>query len=240
MARGEMFRPGETVFYSFQVAGYGQSPVKKVRFSYRVDALDPNGVRIEAPVESIFDATLHDEDKNWLPKIRVPIAIPPVAPSGAYRIKVLLTDDVSHLTASVETPFEVEGHQVPSSPELTIRNFTFHRTEEDAHPLTVNAYRAGDAVFARFDISGFRYAEGNTIHVYYDVAVLNPAGKQIYAQPHAAEDRSFSYYPKPWVPGQISLTLLPNTRPGEYTVVLTAHDEVGHQQIEAKQSFTVE
>jgi len=240
MARGAEFQPGETVFFSFQVSGYGESPVKQVRLSYRIDAFDPRGVRIVEPVESIFDAMLHEEDKRWMPKLRAPIAIPSVAPPGTYKIKTLVIDDISHLTASSETSFEVAGRAVPPSAELTLRDLSFYRTDQDARPLAIAAYRPGDTVFARFDIAGFRYAASNTIDVYYDVAVLNPTLKEIYAQPHAAEDRSFSYYPKPYVPGQMSLTLQPNMKAGEYTIVLTAHDEVGAQRAELRQTFVVE
>lgn len=228
------------MFFSFQVSGYGESPVKQVRLTYRIDVVDPVGVHIVEPVESIFDATLHDEDKRWLPKLRAPIAIPPVAPSGVYKITTTVTDDISHLSNSAETTFEVAGHDVPPARELAIRNLTFHRAEEDASPLAVPAYRAGDTVFAGFDIAGFRYGAANAVDVYYDVAVLNPAGKQIYGQEHAAEDRSSSFYPKPYVAGQISLALQRTMRAGEYTLVLTAHDEAGHQRTELRHPFTVE
>ena len=240
MPRGEFFLPGETVFYSFQISGYGETEVKKIRLSYHLEAFDPAGVRIMEPVDSIFDATLHDEDKRWMPKLRVPLAIPPVAPGGHYRIAATVTDDISHKTASVESSFTVQGNQAPPSKELTVRGFTFHRAEDDAKPLEHAAFRAGDAVFARFEIAGFRYGAGNAIHVFYDVAVLNPAGKQIYAQAHAAEDRSSSYYPKPYVPGGMNLALERTMRAGEYTVVLTAHDEIGGQRFEARYPFSVE
>ncbi len=240
LAKGSTFQPGETVFFSFQVAGCGESPTKEVKLTYRIEAVDPNGVKIVEPIDSVYDATLREEDKQFMPKLRATISIPAAAPSGKYKIATSVTDDISHLSASAETTFEVTGHDVPLSTELTIRNLTFHRTEEDTHALPAAAYRPGDTLFARFDIAGFRYAAQNTIHVYYDVAVLNPAGKQIYAQEHAAEDRSFSYYPKPYVPGQMSLTLEKNMRPGQYTVVLTAHDENGQQRVELRHGFSVE
>ncbi|MDQ6677501.1 MAG: hypothetical protein M3Z09_09420, partial [Acidobacteriota bacterium] len=146
----------------------------------------------------------------------------------------------SHLTAASEITVQVTGHDVPPSAELTIRNFTFHRSEEDAHPIPAAVFRPGDTLFARFDIAGFRYAERNTIDVSYDVAVLNGTGKQIYSQEHAAEDKSYSYYPKPYVPGNMSLNLQPNMKPGEYTIIVTAHDEVGRQKFESRQAFRLE
>jgi hypothetical protein len=38
----------------------------------------------------------------------------------------------------------------------------------------------------------------------------------------------------------MSLTLQPNIRPGEYGMVITAHDQVGNQTYEARQNFSIE
>jgi len=38
----------------------------------------------------------------------------------------------------------------------------------------------------------------------------------------------------------MGLNLLPNTRPGEYTLVITAKDSVGGQSTESKHTFLVE
>jgi hypothetical protein len=87
---------------------------------------------------------------------------------------------------------------------------------------------------------GFKYGETNSIDVSYDVAVLAPSGKTIYTQPQAGADRSQSFYPKRYVPAVFSLATKPDTRPGEYTLLVTAHDGVGSQTAEARQSFTIE
>jgi hypothetical protein len=42
------------------------------------------------------------------------------------------------------------------------------------------------------------------------------------------------------VPAIFSLATKRDTRPGEYTVLVTAHDGVGSQAAEARQSFTIE
>lgn len=234
------FTPGETIYFSFQVTGYNTSPVKKLRLNYRVEALDPKGVAIAEPTESILDANLAEEDSEWKPKIRDSIVIPPLAPSGLYKIAAAVTDDISHLKAKSETTFRVTGHAVEPSAELAIKNFGFYRSDNEAQPIPAPVYRAGDGLFARFDITGFRYGDHNTVGVSYDVAVLNPDGKQIYAQPKAAEERSFSFYPKPYVPGGMSLSLQPNMRRGQYTIMLTIHDDIGHQNYESKHAFQVE
>lgn len=234
------FIPGETVYYSFQVTGYGAAPMKKVRLSYHIDAFDPKGVRIVEPIDSILDATLSEEDKDWKPKIRAAISIPPSAPGGSYKIAATVTDDISHATASAETTFRAAGHTIEPASELTVRNFGFFRSDAETEAIKTPVFRPGDHLIARFDITGYRLGPNNTVNVFYDVAVLNGEGKQIFGQQHAAEEKSFSFYPKPFVPGSMNLSLQSTMRSGEYAVVVTVHDEIGHQQYEAKQGFQIE
>jgi hypothetical protein len=244
LARDQAFVPGETVFYSFQVAGYGTTPgepeSRKVHLDYEISVFDPKGVPIIEKMQSVMDTVISDQDKEWKPKIRSEFIVPPFAPPGTYKIKVSLTDTIAKTNAAMESSFEVSGHAVESSPELTVRNFGFLRSDEDPAPLSIAAYRAGDSVFAHFDITGFRYGPRNTIEVSYDVAVQNPDGKVIYSQPNAAVEKSYSFYPKPFVPGGMSLSLEANMRKGEYAVVLTVHDLVGKQEYELKKTFQVE
>ncbi len=240
IATGADFLPGETVFYSFQVAGYNTSPVKKLRLNYRIETTDPKGVPIVDVAESVLDANLADEDKEWKPIIREAILIPSAAPPGIYRITAKVTDDISKTVATSETSFRVGGVAVEPSSELTVRNFGFYRSENEPRPIATPVFRPGDNLFAKFDITGFRYGDRNTIEVSYDVAVFTAEGKRLFEQPKAAEEKSFSFYPKPYVPGGMSLSLQPNMRPGQYTIVLTLHDEIGHQTHESKQTFQVE
>jgi hypothetical protein len=241
---GTEFVPGETVYYSVQVVGYmatpGEPEKRKVRLSYSIDVLDPKGVKIVETVQSVLDTTISEQDKEWKPKVREEILIPTFAPPGKYKVVATVTDDLAKTSASSETLFAVNGFTVESSPELTVRNFGFYRSEDDAKPIATAAYRAGDTLFARFNMTGFRYGDRNTIDLAYDVAVLNPEGKQIYAQPNAAVEKSFSFYPKPYVPGGMNLTLQPDMRKGQYTIVLTIHDFAGKQNYEVRQTFDVE
>ena len=216
------------------------SSVDRVHLSYKLDAFDPHGVRIMEPVAAEIEETLAPEDKNWKPSVRQEITIPPLADSGTYKIAISVTDVVGKATATKEVPFEVHGRRVDPSDTLVIRNIRFFRGEEDSKALSKAAYRPGDAVWARFDIIGYKFGDANAIDVSYDVAVLAPSGKVLYTQPQAGSDKSQSFYPKRYVPAVFSLATKPDTRPGEYTLSLTAHDGVGNQTFEARQSFTIE
>jgi hypothetical protein len=123
---------------------------------------------------------------------------------------------------------------------LTIRNTGFYRTQDDPTPLKTVAYRAGDVLWVRFDITGYKYGEQNAIDVAYDVAVNGPDGKQLFAQEDAAVERSQAYYPQPWVPGGFNLNLQSTMRAGTYTLVLTARDGIGKQMAVMKADFKVE
>ena len=234
------FVPGQFVFVSFEVGGYQVSSERKLRLSYKVDAFDSKNVPLMETIANTLDTTLSDEDKNWRPKMRQQVLLPPLAGSGAYKIAIHVTDELAKSTASQEITLQVRGHDVAPSDTLIIRNFHFYRGEEDRDPLAVAAYRPGDTLFARFDIVGYKFAPHNGVDMDYGISVVAPSGKVLFTQEKAAEEKSASFYPKPYVPGSMNLNVYKDTRPGQYTIVFTARDHVGNQTYEAKENFTVE
>jgi hypothetical protein len=234
------FVPGQFVFVSFEIGGYKASPEQKIKLSYKVDAFDPKGVPLMETIESVVDTTLADEDKNWRPKVRQQILLPPLAGSGLYKITAQVTDDLAKTTASQEMKLDVRGRDVAPSDTLVIRNFHFYRGEEDREPLAISAYKPGDTLWARFDITGYKFAARNSVDVDYGISVVAPGGKVLFTQEKAAEEKSYSFYPKAYVPGSMNLSLQSSIRPGQYTIVLTARDHTGNQTSEAKEVFTVE
>src|SRR5579863_4122713 len=81
-------QPGETMFFSFQVDGFTPSSADRIHLSYKLDAYDPEGVRIMAPVSAEIEESLAPEDKNWKPVVRQEIVVPPLAGSGTYKISI--------------------------------------------------------------------------------------------------------------------------------------------------------
>jgi hypothetical protein len=238
--RGTTHVPGESLFFSFQLDGYQVSPEDKVQISFRVDAFDPKGVRLVETFSGKTDTTVLPQDKDWKPKVRNTIVVPPLALPGTYKIAVSAKDEIGGTTATQEIFFEVRGHQVEPSDTLVVRNIRFLRGEDDREPLAVPAYRAGDALWAKFDITGYKMGPGNTIAVEYGIAIVAPSGKTVFSQPQAAVETGGSFYPKPYVPGIMNLTVQPKTTPGQYQIVITARDLVGHQECEAKAAFRIE
>jgi hypothetical protein len=235
------FVPGETLFFSCRLDGYQVSPARKVAIEYQFTAVDPAGVPLMEPVSAKIETELALEDKDWKPKIRQTVLVPPLAEPGLYKIRFSAKDELSGATAAAETTFEVRGHAVEPADSLVIRNFRFYRSgDDDAAPLTLPAYRPRDTVWARFDITGYKLRAGNQRDVAYTLAVTGPGGRVLLAPRQPTVDQGTSFYPMKYLPCVISLTLQPDIRPQEYTITIVAEDRIGNQTYESKQTFRVE
>ena len=232
--------PGEVVFFSCQVAGYQKGADEYVHLNYTITALDPAGVPFLEPVSNEISEEVAPQDKEWKPRIRVEIPLPPLAGSGTYRIVVKVTDAVGKTSAEKSVPVEIRGRDVEPSETLTVRNFRFFRGEDDEEPLGKAVYRPGDPVWARFDVIGYRYGPKNGIDVSYGVSVVTSSGKTLWEQPDAAVEKTESFYPRRFVAASLSITLQRDFRPGEYAIGVQVKDAVGGQTYEAKAVFTVE
>ena len=94
-------------------------------------------------------------------------------------------------------------------------------------------------MWARFDITGFAYAEKNRFQVEYGLAVLKESGEQVFAQPGAASDSNSSFYRQSYVPGALSLNLNPKVPPGNYVLLITMEDKVSGKNAEARGAFRI-
>jgi len=234
------FVPGETVYLSFDVENYALTSDRKVAVSWVVEAADPKGIPIVPPEDGKKEAALQPEDKDWMPRIRQAIAVPSPAPGGTYSVHIKVTDLNSKNSADADTRFTVSGPELPPAPLLVIRSFGFYASEEAPQPLARPTYRPGSSMFARFQIAGYKYGPGNAIEVTYGVSIVGPAGNVMYTQDPAVEEKSASFYPRPFIDANMSLSLNPGTRPGEYTMVINARDKVGNQTAEIRKPFHVE
>jgi hypothetical protein len=234
------FVPGETVFFTFTVEGFKASETDQIKLSYVARAIDAQNVPLVPPFTGKLEAELAPEDKNWQPKARHDFLLPTYLTPGAYRLAVSVKDELAGTEAALELPLRVRGRAIEPATALTARNFRFLRTEEDGEGLAAAVYRPADTVWARFEITGYKLGEKNRFQVDYGLAVLSPSGKVLFSQPQAATEQEEPFYPRRWVPGLLSLTGRADTKPGEYTLVLTVRDLIGKQTSESRHPFRVE
>ncbi len=237
---GQTVSAGETLVFSFQVQGYKTAEARRYHLRWTVDIVDAQGVPLDESVTRDLEGKLSAEDKDWVPIARRSFMVPPLVLPGQYKVMAKVEDVVAKRTAAAELTFRVRGREIAPSDTLTTRNFRFLRAEQDISPLSPASYRAGDTVWARFDIVGFKHGERNRMQVSYGIGIALADGKVLFSQPEAAAEQNEGFYPQKYVPGVVSVTTQKNTQPGEYVLVLKLRDLVGNQATEEKHPFRVE
>ena len=240
LASTYQFLAGESVFFSCLVEGYAKSDKDEIFLTHQIQAQDPRGILLQPASSDKLEATLAPEDKDWKPKLRDTIVIPPLADSGVYQVLVKVRDERSRMVAEARATFSVHGRDVAPSDTLVARDFRFFRNEEDAKPLQVAAYRPGDSLWARFIMTGYKLGGGNQFDIEYGLSVLRADGTVAYSEPRAAAQKDQPFYPQRYQPGVLNLNFPKDQKLGEFTIVLTVRDNLGGQTYEMRQKFSVE
>jgi hypothetical protein len=245
-ASDEDYIPGETIHFSCQIEGFRKVDKPKdfgkqdISLKFQIQVRDKNGVLLQAVQDGKIETTVTQEDKNWMPKLRDTITVPSLADTGEYAVLVKLSDELGSTNVEKSAVFHIKGRDVAASDTLIVRNFRFLRTEDDEKPLPVAAYRPGDAVWARFDMTGYKLGDKNQVDIEYGLSVLREDGSVAYTEPQAANQKLQTFYPQRYQPGELNLNLAKDQPLGKYTIVLAVRDNLGKQMYETRQTFSVE
>jgi hypothetical protein len=246
LAASHEFLPGETIFWSFRMRGYKIKKTEtetgdqesRMKLTWTLRATDPQGVPIDKERSGHVEARLFEQDKDWTPRAADSFVVPPFAPNGIYHATVTVKDESGETTSQLE--FKVRGDTVEPSDTLTGRSLRFLRHENDQTPMRNPAYQAGETLWVRFDITGYKFGEKNKYDVEYGLAILRDNGETMFTQPIAAKETNESFYPQHYVPGLLSLGLNKDLPKGSYTMVITMRDKIGNQTWETRQPFQVQ
>lgn len=231
---------GETMFFSCNISGFTKSSDDQINLTYSVQAFDPKGLPVAEAYKGEAKEEVGPQDKNWLPKIETQIVLPDILRPGSYKIVAKVDDLLAKTSADLTVPFEMNGRDVTSSPTLVARNFRWYHNEEDTRAMSQAIYHAGDNMFMKFDITGFKYGDNNKVDVSYVASLVLESGKTIWTQPDPATEQSEAYYPKPYVEGEFGISLNKDFKPGTYTMAVAVKDAIGKQNFEGKFQFIVQ
>ena len=239
------FLPGDPLYFTFEIGGFQirttkGTETKSIGLSYEITPQDAQGRPLAPSASGEIQTELAAEDKNWVPKRRASFSIPSFVAAGEFHIHVSVKDLFAGAQTSADLPFSIGGVEVTPTAEVAVEQFAFLRKEDDADALSVPAYRAGDTVYARFNITGFQSKPDNSHHLAYSVLVLSPNGKPYIQETNAAHLDATSFYPAQFVPANIELNIGKDAPHGAYIVLLTVHDLVSNRQAQSKQIFTIE
>jgi hypothetical protein len=171
--------------------------------------------------------------------------VPAFAISGEYRISIQVRDEIAESEVSGELKFRVKGHMPQPDDALTARGVVFLSGEDDALGTRSGLYHPGGTVWARMDVSGYKFGGGaagekNRFSIAFGMALENADGKQLFSQPASGAQTDASVYPQRYSTGTLTLNLDKNTPAGAYTLVVTIRDQVGGQTFEVRAPFRVE
>lgn len=240
------FNPGDFIYLVFEVAGYKATAAeyngpRHMSLKYRVEPLDEKGVALAPAENGEIEQDLGPEDKNWLPKRRASFLLPSYLGAGTYHIKLAVEDLFAKSAEAKDLAFSVAGIKITPAPALQVQLFRFQRSDQEGPALDPAAYRAGDVVWARFDMTGFKVGPANAVDLAYGITVRRPNGTTLFDQESAAEQRiRGEFYPPQFVPGSLSVTTTKDLAPGEYKLAVHVHDLIGKQSADFEQSFRVE
>jgi hypothetical protein len=246
LAASHEFLPGETIFWSFRIKGYHVKKTEndvgdeesRVKLAWSVRATDPQGVLIEKERSGRVETRVFEQDKDWTPRAADSFVVPPFAAEGVYHATVSVKDEAGETASTLD--FKVRGDTVEPSETLVGRGVRFLRNEKDPKPMMNPAYQAGDTLWIRFEITGYKFGEKNKYDVEYGLAVLRANGETMFTQPVAAKETSESFYPQHFLPGILSLGLNKDLPKGSYTMVISMRDKIGNQTWETRESFQVQ
>jgi hypothetical protein len=239
------FLPGDYVYFQFQVSGFAikttpNSEVRRISLTYEASPEDSKGVAVTPALTGFIKEELSAEDKNWTPKRRASFLLPSFIGAGEFHVHLSVKDVIGDTSTERDLPFHIGGVVIAPALVLGVQDFQFLRKEDDSEPLEVPAYRPGDTIYARFNMTGFHLGTGNEYHLRYGLTVNRPDGKLFLNEPSAAELSDRSFYPVPFVPGEVSVTTSRDTALGQYVLLLTVRDVTGSQSYQLKRAFTIE
>lgn len=228
---------GETLFFSARISGFAKTSDNKVHLSYSVQAFDPRGVALNEIYNNAILEEVTEQDKDWEPKIETEVEVPPLVPAGEYKIVVKAQDVYAETSTELPVTFRIRGQRMEPSDRLVVRDFGFYRGENDNQAMASPIFHNGANLYARWDITGYKYGESNKIDITYSVSILQ--GDKILKAFDPATEQSDSFYPRPWIPASFSVPLQ-KVVIGQYTILVRVKDAVGNATIESRHNFTVE
>jgi hypothetical protein len=115
----------------------------------------------------------------------------------------------------------------------------FYESDTALNSMREAVYQAGQALWARFQMAGFKLGEKNRFDVTYGLEIRSAGGKPLYQKQEAASDSAEPFYPRRVLNGGVTLDITAGVTPGEYLLVVKAKDRVGGTEAEAYAPFRV-
>ncbi len=238
------FLPGDALYVVFATQGFRievneEKDTRFISLAWEISVLDQEDVLLAPAQKGEIKTSLSAEDKKWMPKRRAEFSLPSSVTAGQYRVHIVIKDLLAGAEAVKDLSFLIGGVSIEPSATVNIQRVKLAR-EEDGPNLEIAAYRPGATIYISFDIAGFSQTATREYRVSYRFEVFGPDGKSFVHQSEAAELSAASFYPAKFVLVNFSLSTPAGSARGNYSVLVTATDEISKQSSESRFRFTIE
>ncbi|MBI1955579.1 MAG: hypothetical protein HYS38_04225 [Acidobacteria bacterium] len=238
---------GGEVTLTFQVEGFqrqrGESQSglweweEQVHLRYEVELRDPQGQMVQPKEEGEIKTRLSPRDQQWQPRIHWSALVPASAPSGDYKIHILVIDQLSGRQTTYLAPFRVLGETIQPAASLQVEQLEY--ASSAGGPWFPRRFFApADTIRVRHKVVGFRVSPTKEVWVEQDWTVLNAEGNVVVTQINATVDKRQSFYPPRFLSTMFDVKLQ-DPAPGEYTLRIGVRDRIGQQETSYDSTFTV-
>jgi uncharacterized RDD family membrane protein YckC len=230
------YKPGETVYLKYDVAGFTTGSDDKIDLLLRAVARDPAGTNLHEPWEKELVQTIADRSPvNGSFSVELPLFVPP----GAYTIDLQVQDKVKNATVRLAPAFQVEAAPIPPPSGLEVRDFAMSLASEGP-PVQQPVVEGGATVYSKWKIFGAQF-RGDRVDLRVGFKVLGPDGKLLLDRPdYVTVADSFVYHPPAFfLPITGHLSLPSGADKGVYTAQYEIVDNHAQARIEQAAKFEV-
>jgi hypothetical protein len=217
--------PGDSVFLTFDIDGITADADGKIRYSVATEVKDAKGkTHYSQPgreLEAI--AALGGNQLPAYAQIEIGLQQPP----GDYTMKLTVSDLASKKSTSISHNFKV----LPK--EFGIVRLATSSDPEGRHPAGL-PLGVGQSLWINLAAVGFQRGGQGQPNVAFTLRILDEAGKPTLSKPFAGAINQGVTAQAPALPVQFHVGL---NRAGNFTIEITAKDEIGGKM--AKKSFPI-
>ncbi len=230
------YRPGDTIYISYDVVDYSTNSEGRPKLTYRLAAFDPNGLLLNAVWTDEFDTKLpRGEPVHGTFRLQLPLA----APAGTCSFVLEVRDEWNGDEFELRVPFQVEANLIVPAASLEVRDFRFSLTEEGP-PVAVPELVDGGTLHMKCSVFGLRF-RGDEAELRMGLRVVGPSGEVVFEEPSLEHIQdSWVYHPPTFsIPISGSLNIPSDFEKGVYTAVYTFTDIVAARVVTTGGKFVV-
>lgn len=185
----KVYRPGDTIFTRYTVAGCEPDEQGRVNLRVSIEVTDPGSLTLARWKGSLNRKTTETEAARGL----FQFSLPPFTPPGACQIRITLNDDTRDKVAERLIRFNVDAPQPLLAAGLDLRDMKISLSE-GGPPVSAAAPR-GSTVYLNARLTGLRFSD-NRARARIAFQLVDPNGEIIIDRPEfILINESFDYRP---------------------------------------------